>query len=114
MWYLSGMETNTTNTIPPCPNPNLYEFIFRVRDRRRKDGYRIVLTEQREFPDADTAKIYAEKCQQMEPRHVVEFHRFWVLKRNFMASQPGFPAYFWEAYNTPYCCSAASELYWTM
>ena len=108
------METNTTNTIPACPNPNLYEFIFRVRDRRRKDGYRIVLTEQREFQDADTAKIYAEKCEQMEPRHIVEFHQFWVLKRNFMASQPGFPAYFWEAYNTPYCCSAASELYWTM
>jgi hypothetical protein len=114
MWYLSGMETNTTNTIPACPNPNLYEFTFRVRDRRRKDGYRIVLTEQREFLDADTAKIYAEKCQQMEPRHIVEFHRFWVLKQNFMASQPGFPAHFWEAYNTPYCCSAASELYWTM
>jgi len=50
----------------------------------------------------------------MEPRHIVEFHRFWVLKQNFMASQPGFPAHFWEAYNTPYCCSAASELYWTM
>ena len=108
------METNTTNTIPPCPNPNLYEFTFRVRDRRRKTGYRVVLTEQREFQDADTARIYAEKCQQMEPCHIVEVQKFWVLKRNFMAGQPGFPEYFWEAYNTPYCCSAASELYWTM
>jgi hypothetical protein len=104
----------TTNTIPACPNPNLYEFIFRVRDRRRKTGYRVVLTEQREFPDADTAKIYAEKMERTDGRYIVEFHRFWVLKQNFMASQPGFPAYFWEAYNTPYCCSAASELYWTM
>jgi hypothetical protein len=104
----------TTNTIPPCPNPNLYEFIIRTRDRRHKTGYRVVLTEQREFPDADTARIYAEKMEGTDGRYIVEFHQFWVLKQNFMASQPGFPAYFWEAYNTPYCCSAASELYWTM
>ena len=113
------METNTT--IPACPNPNLYEFIFRVRDRRCKTGYRVVLTEQREFPDADTARIYAEKMEQSMdssstflPRHAVEVQKYWVLKQNYMASQPGFPAYYWEAYNTPYCCSPASERYWTM
>jgi hypothetical protein len=111
----------TTNTIPACPNPNLYEFTFRVRDRRRKTGYRVVLTEQREFPDADTARIYAEKMEQSMdssskflPRHVVEFHQFWVLKQNFMASQPGFPQYYWERWDTPYCCSPSSELYWSM
>ena len=107
------MET-TTNTIPACPNPNLYEFTFRVRDRRCKTGYRVVLTEQREFPDADTARIYAEKMEGTDRRYIVEVQKVWVLKQNYMASQPGFPAYYWEAYNTPYCCSPASELYWTM
>ena len=107
------MET-TTNTIPACPNPNLYEFTWRVPDRRTKTGYRVVVNEEREFPDADTALMYAQKCEGADRRYIVEIQKVWVLKQNFMSSQPGFPQYYWERWDTPYCCSPSSELYWSM
>ena len=104
------MTTNTNTETPACPNPNLYQFTFHRRDRRHKTGYRVVVTEEQEFPDAATALLYAEKCEGPDRRYIVEIQKVWVLKESFMAPHKAY----WERWDTPYCCSPSSELYWTM
>ena len=105
------MNTDTTNITPPvCPNPNLYEFTVRVRDRRRKTGWRVLESYTREFPDQAAATAHAVWLERRHENRAVEVRKYWVLKRNFMAPH----IQYWEACDTPYCCSPAGELYWTM
>jgi hypothetical protein len=105
------METNTTET-PVCPDPHLYAYTVYRTDRRTKTGWRVLEEYEMQFQDEQDAEQHARYVSATGCR--VEYRKYWVLKRNFMASQPGFPQHYWEAWNTPYCCSPASELYWTM
>ena len=106
--------TTTEPQIPACPNPHLYAFTTNKRDRRTKTGWRLVEEYTMEFADERLALQHAQDVEGFRPDTVVEYRKVWVLKQNFMSSQPGFPQYYWEEWNTPYCCSPSSELYWTM
>lgn len=106
------MNTTTPET-PACPNPHLYAYTAHKRDRRTKSGWRHYGEWQMEFANEADAAQYAVQ-EQDSTGHLIEYRKVWVLKQNFMHGQPGVPKYYWEEWNTPYCCSPSSELYWTM
>ena len=108
MWYLPSMETNTTETdIPPCPDPTLWEFTVYKADRRTKTGWRKV----KEYTANYSITQALHHTQEVETHagYRVEYRKYWVLKYGFM--HPHKP--FWEAWNVPHACSAASETYWS-
>ena len=106
MWYAPDMTTNTTT--PACPDPTLYAYTVYKADRRTKTGWRVVEEYTMQFPSEAHAQHHANQVAFTGFR--VEYRKYWVLKRNYMTPRNEY----WEEWNTPYCCSPSSELYWTM
>ena len=104
------MTTDTTNTTTPaCPDPTLYSFTVYKADRRTKTGWRVVDEYTMQFPDDDSALEHGIQEQDRTGTRI-EHRKYWVLKRNYTTPRNQY----WEAWNTPWCCSPSSELYWTM
>lgn len=110
------MTTDTTNTTTPaCPDPTLYAFTVYTADGRTKTGWRVVEEYQKQFQDDRFAEQHAQDAKRFlktvyRPEIRVEYRKYWVLKRNYTTPRNQY----WEAWNTPWCCSPSSELYWTM
>lgn len=100
------METTNTET-PVCPDPNLYAFTVYKTDRRTKTGWRVLEEYEMQLSPQD-AEQHARFVTHGGCR--VEYRKYWVLKESFMAPHKAY----WERWDTPYCCSPSSELYWTM
>jgi len=98
----------TTETIiPPCPEPNTYAVLVWRADRRTKTGWRQIDSCELEFPTPNHAEEWQAQHQEANTR--IEVRPKWVLKHGFMP--PHKP--FWEMWNVPHACSAASETYWS-
>lgn len=78
--------------------------MYRI-DRRCKAGR--VLVMKQDYTDVSWAQM--ERMYPRRPRYIVEFHETYVTKTNLMTGLP-----YQERYDTPHCCSAASETYWSM
>lgn len=98
-----------TETVPPCPNPNLYAFTTRKSDRRTKTGWRLVEEYTMEFTDERLALQHAQDVEGFRPDTVVEYRKYWVLRRNWLSGLP-----YWEEWNTPDSCSPSTETYHSM
>ena len=105
MWYAPDM-TNTTT--PACPDPHLYSYTVYKADRRTKTGWRVLEEYNLQFKDEADAAAHAHQVTLTGLR--VEYRKYWVLKRNYTTPRNQY----WEAWNTPWCCSPSGELYWTM
>jgi len=99
----------TTETdIPPCPDPNAYAFVVWKADRRTKTGWRKIEEFTESFAtEADVTQFVRQEEDRTGTR--IESHKFWVLKHSYMSPHKAF----WERWNTPHSCSAASETYWS-
>lgn len=102
--------TNTTTETPACPDPHLYTYTVYKTDRRTKTGSRVLEEYQMQFQDERLAEQHAQDVKGFRPEILVVYRKYWVLKQNFMAPHKAY----WERWDTPYCCSPSSELYWTM
>ena len=101
--------TNDT-TIPPCPDPTRWTFTIHKADRRTKTGYRLVEEFDRSFSCEEEALKWAMDMEaDADEGYTVQYRKHWVLKHGFLS--PHKP--FWEKWNTPHACSAASETYWS-
>lgn len=100
------METNTTET-PVCPDPHLYAYTVYRPDRRTKTGWRVLEEYEMQFPNEQDAEQHARYVSATGCR--AEYRKYWVLKHGFLS--PHKP--FWEKWNVPHYCSAASETYWS-
>ena len=78
--------------------------VYRI-DRRHKSGR--VLSSKTDYTDVTLAQM--ERMYPRRPRYIIEFHETWVARKNLMTGQT-----VRERYDTPHCCSAASETYWSM
>ena len=59
---------------------------------------------------ADAERFLQQEQYRRRLRVKLEMFPKWVLKHSYMAPHKAY----WEAWNTPYCCSPASETYWSM
>lgn len=79
------------------------------RDRRMKQGERLISKQDHQSMDRATLKrLYAESYP-ITQGYRLEIHETYVKKRNLMGG-----AEFLERYDTPHFCSPASESYWSM
>ena len=104
------MTTDTNTTTPACPDPTLYAFTVYKRDLRTKTGWRVVDEYTMQFQDERLAEQHAQDVTRKSVGYRLEYRKYWVLKRNYMTPRNEY----WEAWNTPWCCSPSGELYWTM
>ena len=107
--------TNTTTETPACPDPHLYTYTVYKTDRRTKTGSRVLEEYQMQFQDERLAEQHAQDTKRFlktvyRPEIRVEYRKYWVLKRVYTTPRNQY----WEAWNTPWCCSPSGELYWTM
>ena len=78
--------------------------VYRI-DRRHKEGR--VLSYKQDYTNVSLDQM--ERMYPRRPRYIIEFHETWVTKTNLITGQE-----YQERYDTPHCCSAASETYWSM
>ena len=107
MWYDGGMTTNTDTDIPPCPDPFLWEFTAYRADRRTKTGWRKVEEYTMKMTEEE-ARLHVQEVES-HTGFRMEYRKYWVLKHGFLSPHKAF----WEAWNVPHACSAASETYWS-
>lgn len=105
VWYNTPMTTTTPET-PACPDPHLYAFTVYKRDLRTRSGWRVLKEYNAEFPDERAAELHARSWADGV---LVEYRKFWVLRRNFLSGLP-----YWEEWNTPHSCSPSTETYHSM
>jgi hypothetical protein len=77
------------------------------KDRRVKDGYRLV--EKRDFAPVTKDYIDSVAAKFMQDGYIVKVFETYVTKTNLMGGQK-----FTERYDTPNYCSPSSESYWSM
>jgi len=74
-------------------------------DRRQREGRYLVM----KVDLSDVTLDQVERMYPVQPRYVREIHKTYVTRRNLITGQD-----YQERYDTPHCCSAASETYWSM
>lgn len=77
--------------------------MYRI-DRRTKEGK--VLVYKQDYTNVDYAQM--ERMYPRRPRYIVQIHETYVERRNLMSGD-----LVRERYDTPHCCSVASESYWS-
>ena len=85
------------------------EFTLEVyrTDKRKKEGRRRIDTVDINVPTIEAAEAYGAAHYKNTDR--VEIHETYVTRVNIMSRKE-----FQERYDTPLCCSPASETYWSM
>ena len=76
-------------------------------DKRRKTGSRLVTVEDIDVADITVAESYGAAVY--GPKCTLKVFETYVTRIHIMSKEE-----FTERYNTPRCCSPASESYWSM
>lgn len=78
------------------------------KDRRTKQGERMVRKADHSTDDLNTLKHLYETTWFASESYRMEYHRTFVERINLLSGLP-----FTERYDTPYSCSPSSETYWS-
>jgi hypothetical protein len=79
------------------------------RDRRLKQGERLISKQDHQSMDRATLKRLYSESYPITQGYRLEIHETWVTRVNLMGG-----AEYRERYDTPRSCSPSSEAYWSM
>ena len=91
------------------PNLNTVTVEVYKKDKRKKEGEKLVSKEDVVLNSVLTRELLAEQVESYidSEKCRFEIHTTYVEKTNIMSKQK-----FWERYDRPYYCSPSSESYW--
>ena len=87
------------------PNPNLVTVEIYRKDKRFKQGEKLISKDDVE----DTKNLGTHISEALDEGERFAIHKTFVKKVNRISQKT-----FWERYDTPYYCSPSSERYWSM
>lgn len=84
-----------------------YTFEVYRKDKRTKDGVRLVRCFDLDLKDMETAKTIGAEFETKIKNTVVKVFQTYVTKTNLQSGNE-----YQERYDTPYFCSPSSDAYW--